>query len=878
MAAAVSMGTAPGRVNNGSSAAEEEQLYAQLLQLQDTVIAGQHPLFKLPPAAIAQLKASLIVPDAAATNGAAVATNQQTLQSSPSTRISSLPGLHAQAAPVQPGPAAVSAFAAKSRGLDPIFLEKSSSLVRAEGQLKRQRIERDLLTQVEQRRHTARGGDPAAEGLSRIDIDAVLTAALSRVPPRSGLQSARPASASSFDENDYYSSQAPSEWSSDDDGSKHSDKGAGASTAGFERLNPAAAKATTGSHAHPNRIPQKRNQPEPFVAHSTKARSQYYPDHEPDDVDDAGDEDEDEEYTPPDAAAFDSARMGDMPQDAQQPTDVDDDNSDYEPGEITQDSTVLTPHNQQAPPAQPPAHVIRNHLTHLAAPQPNRVSPLTTAKGPGFELELVNGQPEVIQKERAPPRSMPMASRASTVSPANGGSGNKKKRAKKRKREQVRDEKATKRNKRPEDKGAGRQGPQTGQEPYIKDEPFSPPPLLANVPEAPQYPPPQFRPAPAHVDLSSPSQPQHLHYAPEQPRAPLRYEHAPAASPAVLRVASPTAYQPKQRDTQDLRRMASLQYAQKASSPPQQARAYSPVGPYQPRYQEGPHVQEMQYVRAPSPRRQPEYQEGYSRAQSPAIMPPPPPKRIIVDQYGNRYYAADPGPAPATAVSARASVAPVDRRFEHQPTFERASSRLAYAPQPPTRYEPSYSAVPPLSQPPARRYEQPVEYIDSNGYRVRQQPEPTSPTYQPQPRYEAMPPPPPPPAPAEPTSPVYREVPRYDQMLPPPPPQPPREPTSPVYQQASRAYSMRPEVPAPAGCARQASVAPAPYARQEMPPPAAPPRAVSVMPGGAADYPQYAPQPSYGYAPAPQPVKYVDQYGREMYPQQLRPASEFRYQ
>ncbi|KAI7251083.1 hypothetical protein KC335_g16646, partial [Hortaea werneckii] len=695
-----------------------------------------------------------------------------------------------------------------------------------------------------------------AEGLSRIDIDAVLTAALSRVPPRSGLQSARPASASSFDENDYYSSQAPSDF-----------------TAGFERPNPAA-KATSGSHAHPTRIPQKRTQPDSFVAHSTKARSQYYPDDEPDDVDDMGDEDEDEEYTPPDAAAFDSARMGDTLHDAQQPTDVDDDNSDYEPGEITQDSTVLTPHNQQAPPAQPPAHVIRNHLTHLAAPQPNRVSPLTTAKGPGFELELVNGQPEVIQKERAPPRSMPTASRASTASPANGGSGNKKKRAKKRKREQVRDDKATKRNKRPEDKRAFRQGPQTGQEPYIKDEPFSPPPLLANVPEAPQYPPPQFRPAPAHVDLSSPSQ--HLHYAPEQPRAPPRYEYPPAASSAVLRVASPAAYQPKQRDTQDLRRMASLQYAQKAPSPPPQASTYSPVAPYQPRYQEGPQVQEMQYVRAPSPPRQPEYQEGYSCAQSPAMMSPPPPKRIIVDQYGNRYYAADPGPAPATAVSARASVAPVDRRFEHQPTFERASSHLAYAPQPPTRYEPSYSTVPPPSQPPARRYEQPVEYIDSNGYRVRQQPEQTSPTYQPQPRYEAMPPPQP--APAEPTSPVYREVPRYDQMLPPPPPQP-REPTSPVYQQAPRAYSARPEIPAPAGYARQASVAPAPYARQEMPPPAAPQRAVSVMPGGAAEYPQYAPQPSYGYAPAPpQAVKYVDQYGREMYPQQLRPASEYRYQ
>jgi len=913
---ALSVSNAASAHINGVTAlspAEDEELYSQLLQLQDVVIAGKHPVFKLPRSAIEQLKATLIVPDAAGVNGTAFATNQQQLQSPPA-KVNALPGLNARAPPTANG--ATSAYAAKAAGLDPIFLQKSDSLVRAEGQLKRQRIERDLQTQVEQRRHTARDRDPGAEDPSRIDINAVLNTALSRVAPISGLRPAKAASVSSFDENDYYSSQAPSDWSSDTSSSKGSDKAAGAFTADFERLD-----AAPDTFAESSRSAQKRALPGSSLPQAPKDRPHFYA-NEPEDVYGIGDEDD--EYTPPDAATFDSSRGGAMVMDAQDNEAMEDDNSDYEPGEITQESAIPTPYYQFKQPTQPSPRVpvIRNHLTHIAAPQPNRVSPLATAKGPSIELELVNGRPEVVHKPQPQHRSAPMHSRASTASPAANGAGSsgKKKRPKKRKREQMQHDhnKPAKRGRR--DRQAARAASPVQQEPYIKDEPTSPPPF-ANVPEAPAYGQQQYRAAPAPVDLISPGHAPQMQNLNEHPRSALRYEYAQPASPAAVRVASPAAYRPAQRDTQDLRRVAVQQYAQRAPSPPAQ-RVYSPADPYRgaeaieaPRYQDSPvQQQQVQYVHAPSPPRLQEYQEPYARAQSPAMMPPPPPKRIVVDQYGNRYYAHEPAPAPTPA---RASVAPVvERRTEQsvyerareqtvyerapeqqpvyeraleQPVYERASSRMSVAYSQPQqgRYEAAESRMAPLPPPLSRRYEpQPVEYVDANGYRVvreystrpaeptRYAEEPTSPVYQQQPRYEPVPPPP---APAELTSPVYREVPRYEQMPPPPPPQA-REPTSPIYQQLARAYSVRPEEPPQAGpgYVRQTSVAPVQYVRQDMGPPPPPARAVSVMPGS--EYPTHAQQPSYSYAPAPQAVKYVDQYGREVFPQQVRQVSEFRYQ
>ncbi|KAK3110488.1 hypothetical protein LTR53_015170 [Teratosphaeriaceae sp. CCFEE 6253] len=797
------------------TAAEDEQLYAQLLQLQAVVLAGKHAQFKLPPAAVEQLKT--LLPPALVTNHSAHATN---LVTSTAAKGNALPGLGAHAS------------------LDPIFLEKSDNLVRAETRLKRQRLEHDLQTHMDQRRHVRVGRESELGGMSAIPTDEILRIALDRVKPVSGLKSVKPTSAF---------------------------------TAGFERLD--GAPPTAGD------VPAapRRNVPASILQTAFDALPHVYTNGAEDDYDP---EDEDE-YTPPDAAR---PLYQSRPNPAQQDTQ-EDDNSDYEPGEITQQSAV--PMRYPLPPSatQRSPRVIRNHLTHIAAPQPSRVSPLATAKGQSMELELVNGRPEIVNK--------------STASPPAGVA--RKKRNKKRKREPEPSNRAKKRR----DREAFHSPTSPAQrEPYIKDEPVSPPPFVNTV-LAPPYAHASYRIQPPQIDLVSPrvdAQPRN----PLQPQpSGLRYELARPASPVVDRNASPAAYRPVQRDTQDLRRVASLHYAQHPASPAD--RTYSPVGPYraasssypesQPlrylpqsemagtaRYSEAapePRIQSVRTERVASPPRMQENQHSYVRAQSPAIMAPPS-KRIVVDQYGNRYYASEPMP-----LSARASVAPLERQPEPQPGHDRAPSRtsLAYAPAPPARYEPVDSRMAP--PPPVRRESHAVEYLDPNGYRVREYSthpgearpytqNPTSPVYQQPPRYEAMPPPAPP-TPAQRTSPVYEAASRYEAMAPPPAP-PAREQTSPVYQQAPRSYSVHPqEAPRPAmSYVRQASVAPVQYApRQDMPPPPMPPqyRAASVAPG--VEYGAPTQPPMYNYAP--QSVRYVDQYGREVEPQQLRQASMARY-
>ncbi|KAM0712490.1 hypothetical protein Q7P37_011587 [Cladosporium fusiforme] len=425
------------------------------------------------------------------------------------------------------------------------------------------------------------------------------------------------------------------------------------------------------------------------------------------------------------------------------------------------------------------------------------------------------------------------------------------------------------------------------QEPYIKPEPVSPPPF-SNVPEAQPYTQRYTnQAAPIHIDMDSPrhsTQPQYVYASTP------RYDYTPQQPPpTVVRVSSASGYRPTQRDNQDLRRVASLHYAQRPASPAQ--RVYSPASVYHPNgrgYAEprqgslAPYSPELRYGEdAPSPRYLPaESRQEPGRLQeyresSPAMMPPPsaPSRRIVVDQYGNKYYAAEPVAQP------RASIAPVARHPEPELGYERAPSRMpgAYQLPPQSAYEPVGSAMPP--PPPPRRQapqEQAVEYLDSNGYRVREYSTrpvdpvryshaPTSPVYQQQPQYDQMPPPSARPAP--------RDL-HYDQMPPPPMPQA----TSPVYAAPPppRAYSVRPDgqdMSQITYAPRQASVAPVQYVRHEAAPP--PTRAMSVMPAaeyGAPAYQQRAPS----YAPQPA-VRYVDEYGREVAPREVRQASQFRY-
>lgn len=870
---------------------DDEELYDQLLRLRDVVIAGKHTSLKLSSAAIERLKASLIVPEAQArdsqqsllsnaVNSAAFNTNQAQLQAPGSFHnSSSLPGLHTSPALYTNGAGRTfteNRFAAS--GIDPIFLEKSESLVRAERELKRQRIDRDLQAQVEQRKHSSRDRDPGVEAPSPIDIDYVLLTALERVKPISGLkETEKPGDSSSFDENDYYSSQVQSDWSSEANSSKASDKAAGAFTADFERLDGAPHLAQRPSHHEESYIPGAS------FPQTAKARPHVYTT-APEDVYEIGDEDD--EYTPPDAAAFDSFREDGTGMDMDQVTSPDHDNSDYEPGEIS-DSYIPTPQHQVQQPAHPSPHVpvIRNHLTHIVAPQPNRVSPLATAKGPSIELELVNGRPEVVQRPQNHQNNF--HSRASTASPSGTGVGgsNKKKKNKKRKRDQEPSGGRYGRAKRRRDKQAAPEphAPLAYEETYIKDEPISPPPF-ASLPDVPSYGQPYPQQRPIDIDLSSPRYSPHVQYVNEYPRSGLRYENVQPTPPTYVRMASPAAPRPVQRDTQDLRRVASLHVAQRLPSPHQ--RVYSPIAPYRtasmtygeprpgqiapppddltgPRYQEQLQPASGHYVRDERSRSPPhalEYRDSYAaRAESPAMMPPPaaPPRKIVVDQNGNKYYAAEPVPAAAPMPVSRATAAPLERRSQPGVSYERPNTEFAvpYAHVQSAQagqYGFSDGRMAPPAASSARR--QPAsEQRVANGYYsydyTNRPPE--------QGHYTQAP-----------TSPTYQQVRGYEQIS--PSQLPSGEPTSPVYV-SSRNYSARPEEPPQV--LRHASVAPVQYVRREAP---APVRAVSVMP--TSDYGALAPQQHQRtYSQAPQGIRYVDKDGNEVFPSQVRQVNEYRY-
>jgi hypothetical protein len=123
--------------------------------------------------------------------------------------------------------------------------------------------------------------------------------------------------------------------------------------------------------------------------------------------------------------------------------------------------------------------------------------------------------------------------------------------------------------------------------------------------------------------------------------------------------------------------------------------------------------------------------EYISRQQSPMLMAPPP-RRIVVDQYGNKYYAAP--------VDARESVAPPTRRIEVDPYYERAVTRepTMRAPRTEMYEEDTMQRMPP----PPRRYveAQGPEIIEAQPYRQREASRrPVEVEYRPQ--YEEMGPP-----------------------------------------------------------------------------------------------------------------------------------------
>ena len=727
---------APLLNGNGDMSSETRRyadFYEKLFQLQDEVFAGKHPRIKLPDSVLEQVAPRPVqnIPSSSyrpATNGTANgATSSLHTPLHPDT-----PSYFYQpTAPfVSQPPNGQRPFSAKpSSSIDPVLLTKSDDLVRAELQLKRQRIERAIKDHVD-KRGQSRDSDLALATEARFDVDELLAKALELVKPISGLHTnanRNSDGSDSFDENSYYSSQANS--SSPED----------VETQNVDSADAAGVVISQGrvQNNETSASKEKKLGNQPFT--NLQDEDQYEP------ADDlhfyttapevSRDEREESEYSPPPAA---DAFTTDPQAEGSHRTECN--RLQGQSGGVEQSGGINGyGYNRPPSPTSPAVPVIRNHIRSPVAPQPARVSPLAFTKVPKIDQGRRNGQQE-NRRGYASPRpddnrsnDHASSSRADHASPRTS-----RRQSPAAPQQSIRNPRKRRRDPENSEKRgrAGNKRVARSPEPYIKEEPTSPPPFASLSDPQPNR---QrvIRQLPEDVEIVSAreARAQPVYYREQEP-LPRAYRHIEEPiAPTVVRVPSRTAHRRLERDDQDLRRVASLQYAR---------RPYSPTVPepilYSP--SDNRHVRAASYAFADRPAPQPIYREGsvhpsaapryvrersrspvhvaeqyLPRAHTPVAMGPPP-RQVVVDQYGNKYYAAP------TAMELRESVAPPSRRVDVEPYYERAITRepAVHAPArvvDPYEEEEALQRMPP---PLARRYvEQPdVEVVEPRSYRQRE--------------------------------------------------------------------------------------------------------------------------------------------------------------
>ncbi|KAI9692732.1 MAG: hypothetical protein M1820_009404 [Bogoriella megaspora] len=393
--------------------------------------------------------------------------------------------------------------------------------------------------------------------------------------------------------------------------------------------------------------------------------------------------------------------------------------------------------NRISPP-MPAASVVRNHIETPVAPQPERVSPLAVNKlphvgdmqgtqqallpsprlgqaGPSHQNQNGNGRRNTPKGEG----QISDSTHGKKRSPRNKGQANNKKskneKRNKRKRDTEADDQPMSR------RASGKRVARSPDfsEPEIKDEPVSPDlRALEEIPPAHRI--QDYADEDLEEVAARTSRPVYVReYVPSQ--GGYRFEYERAGSPGLVQGPSGVTYRRVNRDDRDLRRVASLQYARRPLSPQQEIvyteparRASSQAYIEQPRYRDdSPRIigqtQYLEQVVSPAPIRFVD-EEGFvvpqpsRRNRSPsALAPPPTPARYVVDQYGNKYYAAPPEPS---FEPRRASVAPTSTRRIEPDLYERATTRA------PVRIDGRFDDEPDVVRtsprmappPPARRY------------------------------------------------------------------------------------------------------------------------------------------------------------------------------
>lgn len=554
-------------------------------------------------------------------------------------------------------------FKNRSTELDPIFLTKSDDLVRAELQLQRQRIERVLREQFDQKKFDVRHKPSPAEAKSDFDVADVLAKALNLVQPIALESSPTPppkgSNTDSLDENSFYSSKAPDSIPHEEDDLpqssviKHHARS-------VQVPSHAADRVADRHHAdwpdsqRKGLFPQPRGSPHMSATDQAPRDEAPLPRSKEDTMPvqaaiTVGDDDDEPEYSPPEPAQPVLHRRVTTHL-AHGPRDRPWGNND------TYTSYRQRAYRDKSPPDRG-VQVVSSHIKSPAAPQPSRVSPLALAEH-SSTTQARQGGVEVTR-----PRRLAMADRSSDATPLSNQP---------RKKRKLRSEKQP-----------GRQRVANSPDVVIKDEPVSPPPFH-NVPPLGTV---KHRPSanrPVYIDLEPTRD---AFYPPEAVSAPSPVQLSSGVNGSTShhfpRVSSTRAMvRDAPRSGQDLRRVATMQnlpprdYVD-ASRPAatQKPRAPSRALRYEPANfrteDERPVFYEPPRPTIQSPRLFSAYQDtNFERAtgdQSPVARAP---RRVLVDRYGQHVYPeAHSPPVPVDYA--------YDRRQETNGYIERPRARTS---------------------------------------------------------------------------------------------------------------------------------------------------------------------------------------------------------
>lgn len=696
---AMAQGASSSLPTNGAApaltAAELREIleYEKIVQFRDAVLAGTHPRIKIPPHLVGkQVNNSTrnVSSPNHSTPWRTSAPNPPIRSISGTNHEISSPYYNSNRSPNNQRTAASGYATMSSKSeINPILLEKSDDLIKAEIQLQRQRLERALREQIEQQRLSAKL--QTSEAVPNFDVAEVLSKALAIVHPSTAAEAepsvgARSTASDSFDENTFYSSQhdtpAPSsssqgqqeplEVQADGAGERLAQICSTNSQIGDRDVVMTGASLSTNNHLP--RQSHSHTQLSPLQQESQNAAVHY------EQVETSDSSNSLRQTGEPSKVSAQEKRPNTVSKlQNNHPSKSNNMGSWLDFCEDGVDESAQTASDEllrQAFEDDSESHLIRAHNLSPYAPQPARVSPLATARHPPVLQET-------LPADEAPPAQV-AALRKSGISSTDSspkGVKSSKKKDKKKKR-----------------KASSKDDVPTPDSPYIKPEPRSPSPFAVAPLPRPQKRQRQTGQYGAELNYDEPRYEEEVQdrvteRVPERYKEPQTYERYEERYEVGPRQPEPV-YQRVERDDVEYRRVDNGHYARRPQSPAVYALPYAPneVRPVR----AASHAiidcrprDEPVYYREPLPRASARPDADRERSRSPPIIrerrspipmgPPRQPVRIVVDAYGREYI--DPNPP-----TVRQSVAPQARYRDAEVVYERAPIRTV-AGRAPVEYE-----------------------------------------------------------------------------------------------------------------------------------------------------------------------------------------------